>query len=54
MSVTILQLSSFSFLLQSKHKTSAFFLNFLLPANKDWAVKKSAFGYDKKIFFSKN
>ena len=50
MSVTILQLCSFWFLLQNKHKTSAFFLDFLLTVNKDRAVKKSAFGSDKNNF----
>ena len=50
MSVTILQRCNFWLLLQSKHKTSAFFLDFLLPVKKDGAVKKSAFGSNKNNF----
>ena len=50
MSVTLLQSCNLWFLLPSKHKTYGFFLDFLVPANKDQAVNKSAFGSDKNNF----
>ena len=50
MRLKILQLCYLWFLLQIKHKTSALFLDFLVPVIKDGALNKSELGSAKKNF----
>ena len=50
MCVTISQFCDLWFLLQSQHKTPAFFLNCVVPVNMDKAVNKLAFRFDKNNF----
>ena len=51
MCVTISQFCDLWFLLQSQHKTPAFFLDCVVPVNKDKAVNKLGFRFDKNNFF---
>ena len=50
MCVTISQFCDLWFLLQSQHNMPAFFLDSVVPVNKDKAVKKLGFRFDKKGF----
>ena len=50
MCVTISQFCDLWFLLQSQHKMPAFFLDSVVPVNKDKAVNKLGFRFDKKGF----
>ena len=50
MSVTVLQFRNLRFLLQSQHETPAFFLDCVVPVNKDKAVNKLGFKFDKNNF----
>lgn len=49
MCVTILQLCNLWVLLQNKHKTPTFVLDFSVPANKGKVVNKSISGSDEQI-----